>query len=296
MVASPWPANENVLAEWISLRARGSTTERALKPDTLQSYLSALRSVHVDRRLPTDVFESEWLHRIVMGIRRLTPHEFKARAAPITLDILEKITSPDAPTADELNLNTACKVAFAGFLRSGEFLHDDRLNRETFESTSLTRSDVTFAENDEYARLRLKRSKTDTLFKGVDILLAATGTPTCPVHALRQLFQLDPRPDNAPLFNLTHRKFTYNTFVPIVQERIRRAGIPNPTSYKGHSFRRGAAQQASNNGLPDADIQALGRWTSQAFKAYFKTIDSQRYNLSAWFLTGQSPSLSRRDP
>jgi hypothetical protein len=147
MVASPWPANENVLAEWISLRARGSTTERALKPDTLQSCLSALRSVHVDRRLPTDVFQSEWLHRIVMGIRRLIPHEFKARASPITLDILGKITSPNAPTSDKLNLDTAYKVAFV--LRSGEFLHD-RLDRETFENTSLTRSDVTFAENDEY--------------------------------------------------------------------------------------------------------------------------------------------------
>jgi hypothetical protein len=58
MDAVPWPADENVLAEWLSLRARGSTTERALKPDILQSYLSALRSVHVDRRLP---IESEWL-------------------------------------------------------------------------------------------------------------------------------------------------------------------------------------------------------------------------------------------
>jgi hypothetical protein len=295
MNLSPWPANENVLAEWLSLRARGSTTERALKPDTLQSYLSALRSVHVDRRLPTDVFQSEWLYRIITGIRRLTPYEFKTRAAPITLDILEKITSAEPPTVDELNLDTACKVAFAGFLRSGEFLHDDRLDRETFENTSLTRSDITFAENDEYARLRLKRSKTDTLFKGVDILLAATGTPTCPVYALRQLFHLDPRPENAPLFSLTNGNFTYNTFVPTIQERIRRAGIPNPTLYKGHSFRRGAAQQASNNGLPEADIQALGRWTSQAFKAYFKTIDSQRYNLSVRFLTGHSPSLSRRD-
>jgi hypothetical protein len=254
MNLSPWPANENVLAEWLSLRARGSTTERALKSDTLQSYLSALRSVHVDRRLPTDVFQSEWLYRIITGIRRLTPYEFKTRAAPITLDILEKITSAEPPTVDELNLDTACKVAFAGFLRSGEFLHDDRLDRETFENTSLTRSDITFAENDEYARLRLKRSKTDTLFKGVDILLAATGTPTCPVYALRQLFHLDPRPESAPLFNLTNGNFTYNTFVPTIQERIRRAGIPNPTLYKGHSFRRGAAQQASNNGLPEADI------------------------------------------
>jgi hypothetical protein len=54
-----------------------------------------------------------------MGIRHLTPHEFKARAAPIILEILETITSPDTTTVDELNL------------------------------------DVTFAENDEYARIRL---------------------------------------------------------------------------------------------------------------------------------------------
>ena len=55
-------------------------------------------------------FQSEWLHRTITGIRRLTPHEFKARAAPITLDILKKITSPDVTTVDELNLDTACKV------------------------------------------------------------------------------------------------------------------------------------------------------------------------------------------
>ena len=56
-----------------------------------------------------------------MGIRHLTPHEFKARAAPIILEILETITSPDTTTVDELNL------------------------------------DVTFAENDEYARIRLNQ-------------------------------------------------------------------------------------------------------------------------------------------
>jgi hypothetical protein len=79
--------------------------------------------------MPTDVFQSEWLHRIIMGIRRLTHHEFKPRAAPITLGILEKITSPDAPTADELNPDTACKVALAAFLRSGEVLDDDHLDQ-----------------------------------------------------------------------------------------------------------------------------------------------------------------------
>jgi hypothetical protein len=62
--------------------------------------------------------------------------------------------------------------------------------------------------------------------------------------------------------NWTQVQIKHTTFVPIIQEQIRRTG-----TYKDHSFRRGAAQQASNNGLPDTDTQALGRWTSQAFKA-----------------------------
>jgi hypothetical protein len=46
-------------------------------------------------------------------------------------------------------------------------------------------------------------------------------------------------------------------------------------------------------GLPDSDIQALGRWSSQAFKAYFKASLSQRWLLSKRFLTGHSPALGK---
>jgi hypothetical protein len=201
----------------------------------------------VDRRLPTDVFQSEWLHRIITGIRRLTPHEFKARAAPITLDILEKITSPDATTVDELNLDAACKVVFAGFLRSGEFLHDDRLDRETFENTSLTRSDVTFAKNDEYAQYTHSVNSSNWTHVHTTHLYSTLHTAALPTTHLSQ-----------------SSKSEFVVLVSFTPHHM----------YKGHSFCRGAAQQASNNGLPEADIQALGRWTSQAFKAYFKTIDS----------------------
>ncbi|KAK6195797.1 hypothetical protein SNE40_001152 [Patella caerulea] len=45
----------------------------------------------------------------------------------------------------------------------------------------------------------------------------------------------------------------------------------NPKNYKGHSFRIGAATHASEIGISDAKIRALGRWHSNAFKKYVRT-------------------------
>ena len=288
-----FPAKLHMLAEWATLRAHGALHENKLSPDTIQSYVSALRSVHVDRGLSTDVFEHERLQRIINGIRRATPFTAKKKAAPLTPEILTQVTQPwrDSLDIDDVNLDAAFKVAFAGFLRSGEFLHDDRLQRRTAEQTKLTRSDVTFGENDEHVLLRLKRSKTDVQHRGVEIVLAATDSPLCPVRTLRRLWQVDPQPPSAPLFRLKTRSFSYSTIVPLLQGRLYQAGIRNADEYRGHSFRRGAAQHASNIGILDAEIQALGRWSSRAFKAYFKTIHTHRFNLSWRFSTGQSLPL-----
>jgi integrase len=286
-----WPTTVQPLAEWVTFRAHGSPDEDKLSPDTLQSYLSALRSVHVDRRLPTTVFESEFVHRVLKGLRRSTPLHDKSRAAPITRPILEQILVHNAIDTDDINVNAAFTSAFSGFLRSGEFTQEDRLNKRTQAFTKLTRSDVHFAINDEYVLLRLKRSKTDILHRGVEITLAATGHNTCPVTALRMLFTVDPQPPSAPLFRLRNKAFSYSAMVTILRQRLRRAGIADPEAYRGHSFRRGAAQHASDIGLPQSDIQSLGRWTSEAFRVYYKTIHSQRFNLSLRFLTGTSPSL-----
>ena len=74
--------------------------------------------------------------------------------------------------------------------------------KATFAETGLTRSDISFAEGDQYAILRLKRSKTDTDHTGVQFMLAATGERKCPIAALKKLFIQDPRPANAALFKL----------------------------------------------------------------------------------------------
>ena len=136
------------------------------------------------------------------GIRRVQPHHEKTQAAPLTIDILEKLVGHPSPTPllpiqkmtassiNDLNVTVASKVAYAGFLRGGEMFYDskDLANRSVFSNTKLSRPDITFGINDEHVVLTLKQSKTNTLHKGVDIILVAIGTATCLVLALYQLW------------------------------------------------------------------------------------------------------------
>ncbi len=131
------------------------------------SYLSALKSYHIDRRLSLKGFDDSRMALIIKSRRRLFLSK-KRNRLPITKDILEKIMKDQPLSVTDLNVNKAFKVAWAGFMRMGE-LTDTAAGAEkaTFAETGLTRSDISFAEGDQYAFLRLKRSKTNTEHTGV---------------------------------------------------------------------------------------------------------------------------------
>lgn len=44
----------------------------------------------------------------------------------------------------------------------------------------------------------------------------------------------------------------------------------DPSRYKGHSFRIGAAPHAAGNGIYDAQIRTMGRWKSNTFLKYIR--------------------------
>lgn len=291
-----WPASEPVLLEWIAGRIREGTAPKQgqVKPSTVQSYLSALRSHHVDHHLSIQAFSSPRIDRILCGARYLYPH-IKKKRLPITKDILEKITSSVPVSIEELNIDTAFKVAWAGFLRMGEFTYTGaEAKANTFINTKLTRSDITFSDRDQHAILRLKRSKTDLNHSGVEIILAATYDKNCPVKALRALFTQDPQPRTAPLFRLTkgNTAFSRKPVLEILQHRLQLHNIATPKLYTGHSFRKRAAQHASDNGMLEEHIQKLGCWTSRAFELYFQTSVSSLYTLSMRFQTGRAVSFN----
>ena len=132
-----------------------------LKPSTIISYLSALRSHHIDRQIDTAVFDSPHLLHLVQGARSLFPGRKRERL-PIIRDILSKIT-PTPTSQDDYNINAAFKLAFAGFLHISEFTHTHTKEiTQSFIITGLTRSDVTLLS--DHTIMRLKRSKIDKMY------------------------------------------------------------------------------------------------------------------------------------
>jgi hypothetical protein len=296
---------------WITARAFGSQVpgQGQLQADSIEHYLSGLRSFHVDRGLPTDVFNNEHIKRLIKGARRLFPQPPKRNRLPIIKSTLIKIANAGLPLAetpldsssthsfnsaviDNINGDAAFRLAFAAFLCMGEFTYTakEAADPTTFVATKLTRSDVRFAEDYNYLILRLKRSKTDTKHEGVSIMVAATGDRACPVAALRTLFRVDPQQPNAPLFRLNSGPFARSPVLRILAHRLELAGIQS-SGYTGHSFRHGASQHAYDSGMSESDIQTLGRWTSAAFKLYFKASRSLLYRLNRQFQTGRPPPI-----
>lgn len=75
MGATTWPAIVELLAEWAANRLMGSTItmQRQVKANTVASYLSALRSWHVDDEFSLTPFEAPRLKLLHPGGRSIFP-------------------------------------------------------------------------------------------------------------------------------------------------------------------------------------------------------------------------------
>ena len=260
---------------------------KRLKGATLEGYISGLRSYHVDRMWPVDMFTSEILKRIIKGSYELYGRQKQLRL-PITKDILDKITEDPLVTKEDANLRACYLLTFAAFLRLGEVTYsaEDKPGSDWFFETKVTRSCVRISPTADHLVLHLKRSKTDVKNEGVSILVAAIDSPNCPVKAITHLLAVDPQPPNAPLFSFSGQRFTKNRVQTTLTNKLKSKGI-DPNGITLHSFRKGAAQHAKDSGLRDDQIQTLGRWSSQAFKLYFKTSAATLYAYNIQFQTGK---------
>ena len=284
-----WPASLRSLLEYIGVRAHGSENFKQLSPDTIQHHLSAIRSHHVDRNLPCDVFDNELLKRAMRGVKRVYAKPKKTRL-PLGRKLIEKILSVrvDNPyqqhSLDTLNFFTALRVAYAGFMRLGEITYSDkdRATPAVFARNNVLRRDVKIFHY--HATLHLRRSKGDREHVGITLRFARSGGIMCPVAALEALRDLDPQPDSAPLFRFVGRGFPRQLFVDKIRQYLILANEP-VDHISGHSIRQGAAQDAHDLGFSRDEIQALGRWNSDSVDRYFNFSSSRHIRLSRELLT-----------
>lgn len=232
----PYPIREEVVLEWIALRYYGSNLplQGKLRGSTLASAISALKKFAVIQGRSTSSLSTERIAAVITGAKRGDP-KTKKKAEPLSLSQLEAITSraPAEGTSlnpqelESLHIDTAFKLAFAGLLRTKEVTYEakDLADRPNFIRNKLLRRDVTFADNDSYVIINLNDTKTDLLNEGVEIILARTDSPTCPVTALRRLFDLDPQASaTSPLLRgYADMPFTRAHYIKALRDRLTRA-------------------------------------------------------------------------
>jgi hypothetical protein len=168
-----------------------------VKPATAKSYLGALRALHCLAGIDTSGIDDARIPLIVRGGKRVHGEGTKRIRYPIIDHILLCMVREINDDEEGLNVKSALCVAFAAFLRSGDFTW------ETWSPIShilhLARKHVVFHPSS--VMLTLPASKADQFRVGTEIYLAGNPlSPLCPVKALRSLFDRYPAPSQAPLF------------------------------------------------------------------------------------------------
>ncbi len=139
-----------MLEEWAANRIYRSTLSKQgqIKPDTMASYFSALKSYHIDQRLSLKDFYDPQMALFKNSRKWLFPSK-KRNFLPVTKNILEKNTKEEPLTVTDLNVDIEFKVEWAGFVRLREITYTEaEAKKSIFAETKLTRSDISFAEGD----------------------------------------------------------------------------------------------------------------------------------------------------
>ena len=285
-VTSPFPLTEQLLCTYASYLA-----DQQLTPQTIKSYLSALRSWQISLGLPDprDKSSLPMLKRVQAGISRLRLMKgSQARIRlPITSHLLRQIKQALDRSSHpaKLVIWAVASTAFFGFFRLGELLLD---SAQVFnESTCLSWGDVAVDNRSapSMIQIHLKKSKCDQFGS---VVVGVTGDELCPVSAICQYLML--RGDRKGSFFLDPdgKAVRKPWFVEQLRSILSSIGAPQH-QYAGHSFRIGAATTAAMAGVEDSTIQALGRWHSAAFLQYIRTPKERLARISVTLAKASKP-------
>ena len=269
-VPSPFPVSEAILCYFASYLAA-----QQLSPQTIKTYLAGIRFMQITLGLPEPrAFSSLPRLRLVQaGIQRVYAEQGKQAAKirlPITPSILRKMHghwNTQASDPDVRMLWAASVLCFFGFLRSREITRPSLPSYRASHHLSWGDVAIDNPTVPEILRVRIKRSKTDQLGKGVDVCVGRTGCSICPVAAVLSYMATRGNKEGAFFHFHNGQPLTKAQFTQLVRLVLQAVGLPYE-DFSGHSFRIGAATAAAKAGIKDSTISTLGHWSSSCIFAF----------------------------
>ncbi|KAF7296201.1 hypothetical protein HMN09_01088800 [Mycena chlorophos] len=257
------PAHEFVLC------AFAASSAGVQAGSTARKNISALKAWHVMHDQPW--LAGPRLHYVLSGVENLTPASSKhAPRPPISSAMLAELhRGLDFASPFDVAVYAAACVAFWGQCRLGEILPITAKDKSLADKP--TRAHVTHSARS--TTLRLPRTKTQKA--GEDVLLVDQSSPFNPRTALQMHLTVNSLPLSTPLFAFrdtsgSSRLLTRSLFLGRCNAIWTSVGYPRTT---GHSFRIGGTTELLLNNVPPAVVKAMGRWSSDAFMRYWRSLD-----------------------
>ncbi|TFY82032.1 hypothetical protein EWM64_g1983 [Hericium alpestre] len=186
------------------------------------------------------------------------------RKDPLTLDNLLAFSSHARdPTHDDLLFLSILFCGFFGLHRLGELTWPDRLDSRDWRKVVMRTTVHVAMDTFDYI---LPTHKADRFFEGNKVVIAKRDGEIDPHFVFtRYLASRDRRFPVLPALWLKA-----DGTVPARSWFLARLHARMPRSIGGHSLRSGGATYFASQGWPDDRIQAVGRWTSEAFRMYIR--------------------------
>ncbi|KAF7972865.1 hypothetical protein HWV62_16908 [Athelia sp. TMB] len=232
-------------------------------------HIAALKAWHVAQGVAWQ--GGKRLQYVINGVDALAPDSAcRAPRPPITTTMLSLLHQhlDLADTLDAVVFACAC-TAFWGQCRLGELLPT---SISADNSNIPSRASLRHSRNQRARILRLPRTKTSR--RGEDVALVSQLHGICPIAALNHHFQLNQLPSDSPLFaylsNGSVTQLSRTKFLERCNAIWVAAGYPRST---GHSFRIGGTTELLLSGVPPDVVKALGRWSSDSFLRYWRSLE-----------------------
>ena len=155
-----------------------------IQHSTINVYLSAIRSLHIEQGFADPLVDCLRLQRVLRGIKR-TQGDTSSLRLLVTDDIMMVIfRALDLSLPDHCMFWAACNLAFFGFLRSAEFTVPNLASFSPSIHLGLDDVAVDSMLSPSCLQLRIKASKTDPFRKGIFLHIGRGEFPLCAIRSL----------------------------------------------------------------------------------------------------------------
>ena len=241
---------------------------RTLTPASIRNYLSGVTLLHLFTGADYPFTKDFILSLTLRGIARNALHTPR-RAPTVTPSILLSISHVLDCEGDPRSSTLFCAFLFTFYLMARLANIVPKSAKSFDPRRHLTRGDVAVTSHGLLVTFKC----TKTIQFGERLLhiplLRIHDSPLCPVSAYLRMIRLVPARRSYPVFLIFGPKglvpLTKHTFVSAF-----RSYMVASQSFRGHSFRRGAASWAFRCGVPGEIIQLYGDWSCDAYRLYLE--------------------------